>query len=76
MGKCNKNSQFIYITLHKKIVQSMDKCIKALNKEIDVTKGEKPFTRSMFIASALCLMFEEGARIKVEKEAKEENENA
>lgn len=77
MGKCNKNSQFLTITLHKKIVHSMDKCIEALNKEIDTTKGEKYFTRSMFIASALCLMFQEGAQLKVEAKAeKEDNKNA
>lgn len=74
MGKCSKDAQFITITLHKDLVKSMDKCIEVVNQKVDVTKGEKKFTRSMFIASALCLMFQEGAQLKISK--KEENTNA
>ena len=49
MGKCAYNNVIIQVTLDKEVVKTLDGVIDVLNKEIDTSKGEKKFTRSMVI---------------------------
>ena len=49
----------------------MDAVINVLNKEIDTSKGEKKVTRSMFIQECVIHVFEQGAKMKIEKTEKE-----
>lgn len=53
------------ISLNKEIIKSMDLIVATLNKQIK--KGEKQFTRSMLINDALCMLFETGAKLRVQK---------
>lgn len=73
MGRPAKKNMVVQITLDKEIVKTMDEVLKILNEQID-TKKEKRFTRSMFIQDSLIIMFQEGAKVPVEK--KGENNNA
>ena len=57
--------KMIQISLHKDIVKSVDLIIEELNKQ--VKKGEKKYTRSMLINDALCMLFETGAKLRIQK---------
>ena len=71
MGKCAVKNKIIQVTLDKEVVKTLDGVIDVLNKEVDVTKGEKKFTRSMIIQDCLINLFEVGAKVKIEKTEKE-----
>ena len=71
MGKCAYKNIVIQVTLDKEVVKTLDGVIEVLNKEVDTTKGEKKFTRSMVIQDCLINLFEVGAKIKIEKTEKE-----
>lgn len=71
MGKCAYNNVIIQVTLDKEVVKTLDGVIDVLNKEIDTSKGEKKFTRSMVIQDCLINLFEVGAKIKIDKDKKE-----
>lgn len=65
MGRHGKDKQFISICLHNEIIKSMDIVLDALNQQIK--KGEQKYTRSMLINDALCLLFSEGAKLRIRK---------
>lgn len=71
MGKCAYKNIVIQVTLDKEVVKTLDSVIEVLNKEVDTTKGEKKFTRSMVIQDCLINLFEVGAKMKIEKTEKE-----
>ena len=71
MGKCAFKNVIIQVTLDKEVVKTLDGVIDVLNKEVDVSKGEKKFTRSMIIQDCLINLFEVGAKVKIEKTEKE-----
>ena len=69
-GKCN-----IQIRINKEVVRIMDGAVEALNKQ--VSKGEKKFTRSMFIENVIKGFFVEAFDTKFEIEkAKGEKRDA
>ena len=72
-GKCN-----IQIRIDKEVVRIMDGAVEALNKNVDVSKGEKWFTRSMFIENVIKGFFVEAfdTKFQIEKAKKGENNNA
>lgn len=74
MGKCSKDKMFVCITLDKEIVKTLDGVLGVLNKEVDTSKGEKKFTRSMLIQDCLINLFEVGAKLKIEKTKAKEKE--
>ena len=71
MGKCAYKNIVIQVTLDKEVVKTLDGVIEVLNKEVDTSKGEKKFTRSMIIQDCLINLFEVGAKMKIEKTEKE-----
>lgn len=71
MGKCAYKNIVIQVTLDKEVVKTLDGVIEVLNKEVDTSKGEKKFTRSMVIQDCLINLFEVGAKMKIEKTEKE-----
>ena len=71
MGKCAFKNVIIQVTLDKDVVKTLDGVIDVLNKEVDTSKGEKKFTRSMVIQDCLINLFEAGAKFKIEKTEQE-----
>lgn len=68
MGKCKETNTPLQITLPKLYVEQIDLICQELNKNLE--EGEKKFTRSMVIISALnCLIInaEKGVSVPISK---------